>query len=490
MKSFGLFLLCAVCSAFVSARAAAQPPRSQSAAELTGAAAGPQYAGRPLRFWIEQSKASDRADARKAVEALVLALEGASLADMVAAADALEAMGPEARAAAPALARKLDHKQPWVRIASMNALKAIGPEAVPWVVEVYEKGSPAARQRAASVLGAMGPKARSALPALRKSLGRASPGERAQIEEVLAQIGERGDGPGPSQEAARPDAAGLSRSEGLPRGEADSDWPQFHGPRRDSICRETGLLTTWPAGGPKLLWKREGMGRAYSSVSIARGRLFTMGDRRDGPGESQFVIALDLATQKDLWATRIGPPHDDGPRCTPTVDGDRVYALGTEGDLLCLDAATGKVLWRMQNMPFGGHTAEAATRLGIPTVLPEIGSHCSRLHDRQANVSKCATGITNVMKLLGMLEGRVRTPKDQMDQEMHYIHCEAGGIHTPLKQPLEKVTAGETLAVITDVFGKPVSQVKAPFDGIVIGYWSVPVIRPGDWSYMVGKIVD
>lgn len=150
----------------------------------------------------------------------------------------------------------------------------------------------------------------------------------------------------------------------------------------------------------------------------------------------------------------------------------------------------GKILWRMQNMPFGGHTADAATKLGIPAILPEIGSHCSRLHDRHTNVDKCATGITNVMKHLGMLEGKVQVTEEQIDQEMHYIHCEAGGIHTPLKQPLEKVKEGEVLAVITDVFGKPVSQVKAPFDGIVIGYWSVPVIKPGDWSYMVGKVLD
>lgn len=131
------------------------------------------------------------------------------------------------------------------------------------------------------------------------------------------------------------------------RGVIAGDWPQFHGPNRDNICSETALLREWPENGPKLLWTLEGLGRGYSTISIAKGRIYTMGDRRGGDGEHQFVIAYDLATRKELWATRIGPPHrDGGPRCTPTVDGDRVYAIGTDGDLVCLDAASGQVVWQ------------------------------------------------------------------------------------------------------------------------------------------------
>ena len=109
-----------------------------------------------------------------------------------------------------------------------------------------------------------------------------------------------------------------------------------------ALCSETGLLTKWPAEGPQLLWKWEGAGRGYSSVSIVRGKLYTMGDRPDGGKESQFVVAFDLATRKELWAARVGPPHADGPRCTPTVDGELLYAIGTDGDLVCLETATGK----------------------------------------------------------------------------------------------------------------------------------------------------
>lgn len=120
-----------------------------------------------------------------------------------------------------------------------------------------------------------------------------------------------------------------------------ADWPKFHGPNHDNLCTETGLLSQWPEGGPKLLWTIKGLGGGYSSVAIVGGRLYTMGDVDD----KQQVLAFDLATKKQLWATPIGPTHKDGPRCTPTVDGDLLYVLGTDSDLACLETATGKVRW-------------------------------------------------------------------------------------------------------------------------------------------------
>src|SRR2546427_5588314 len=113
------------------------------------------------------------------------------------------------------------------------------------------------------------------------------------------------------------------------------DWPQWRGPKRDAVSTETGLLKEWPASGPKLLWKTnkgkgsKSVGTGYSSISIAGGRIFTMGDR-DNPRTNRresHVFALDQKTGSEIWATPIGLSHGDGPRCTPTVDGDRVYAL-------------------------------------------------------------------------------------------------------------------------------------------------------------------
>jgi len=134
---------------------------------------------------------------------------------------------------------------------------------------------------------------------------------------------------------------------------ASTDWPQWRGPRRDAVSTDRGLLQAWPKEGPPLLWTAKGLGRGYSSVSIAGGKIFTMGDR----GKEQFLIALDLASQKELWAARVGQPWGDGgPRCTPTVDGDLVYGLSPHGDLVCVETASGKERWR-KNLPrdFHGH---------------------------------------------------------------------------------------------------------------------------------------
>jgi outer membrane protein assembly factor BamB len=132
-------------------------------------------------------------------------------------------------------------------------------------------------------------------------------------------------------------------------------WPQWRGPNRDGISKETGLLKQWPAEGPPLVWKAAGAGRGYSSFSIADGKLFTMGLR----GDREFVVAFDIATGKEAWATPHGGAfrndRGDGPRGTPTVDGNRIYALGGNGDLSALEIGTGKIVWSKNVLKeFGG----------------------------------------------------------------------------------------------------------------------------------------
>jgi outer membrane protein assembly factor BamB len=136
---------------------------------------------------------------------------------------------------------------------------------------------------------------------------------------------------------------------------AAADWPQWRGPQRDGISPETGLLDTWPAGGPRQIWKAQGLGQGYAAFAIAQGRLYTQGQR----GDRQFVLALDAGTGKRLWETPTGPafPQDrgGGPRGTPTVDGDLLFAMAGEGTLVSLDAQTGNVLWKMNVVEkFGG----------------------------------------------------------------------------------------------------------------------------------------
>ncbi|HET8783390.1 MAG TPA: PQQ-binding-like beta-propeller repeat protein [Pyrinomonadaceae bacterium] len=135
----------------------------------------------------------------------------------------------------------------------------------------------------------------------------------------------------------------------------NANWPQWRGPNRDGISKETGLLKQWPAEGPPLVWKAAGAGRGFSSFSVANGKLITMGLR----GDREFVVAFDVATGKEAWATPHGNAfrndRGDGPRGTPTVDGDRLYALGGNGDLSALEVRTGKVVWTKNILKeFGG----------------------------------------------------------------------------------------------------------------------------------------
>jgi outer membrane protein assembly factor BamB len=125
---------------------------------------------------------------------------------------------------------------------------------------------------------------------------------------------------------------------------AKTDWPQWRGPNRDGISKETGLLKTWPDGGPSVVWKSP-IGDGYSSVSISQGRIYTM----DSKGKEEYVVCLDQATGKELWRSKTDAVFEsgqgDGPRSTPTVDGNWVYALGANGMLVALSANDGKKIW-------------------------------------------------------------------------------------------------------------------------------------------------
>ena len=136
---------------------------------------------------------------------------------------------------------------------------------------------------------------------------------------------------------------------------AMEDWPQWRGPNRDGKSAETGLLKEWPAGGPTLAWRASGAGEGYSSFAVVNGRLYTLGARQD----SEYLVAFDVASGKRLWETANGKrfvnDRGSGPRATPTVDGDRVYAFGASGDLSAVDAASGKAIWKVNVLSkFGG----------------------------------------------------------------------------------------------------------------------------------------
>ena len=168
----------------------------------------------------------------------------------------------------------------------------------------------------------------------------------------------------------------LASAAGIMAESAIEDWPQFRGHHRDGMSPATGLLDSWPEGGPKELWRKP-LGEGYSAISVTGGRLYTMfaeapaegddagaaadgdtggqagdeGEAQAEPEKTEFAAAFDAASGEELWRTPIGQrivtQFGNGPRSTPTVDGDSVYVLGAHGELAALAAADGKVRWQI-----------------------------------------------------------------------------------------------------------------------------------------------
>jgi outer membrane protein assembly factor BamB len=125
------------------------------------------------------------------------------------------------------------------------------------------------------------------------------------------------------------------------------DWPQWRGPQRTGCSEEKGLLKQWPKSGPKLLWERKHIGGGYSTPAVVGDRLYLQADR-DG---KEYILCLAVKDGTEEWATslgKVGPnegPQYPGTRSTPTVEGGRIYALGSDGDLVCLEKDGGNPVW-------------------------------------------------------------------------------------------------------------------------------------------------
>ena len=126
-----------------------------------------------------------------------------------------------------------------------------------------------------------------------------------------------------------------------------ANWPQWRGPARDGKSAEMGLLKRWPASGPKRVWTADGLGAGYSSFAVDGGKLYTQGQRNG----RQFLMAFDTSNGSKLWEVENGRQYMDGrgngPRGTPTVDNGRVYAISGNGHLICMQTATGKLIWQI-----------------------------------------------------------------------------------------------------------------------------------------------
>jgi outer membrane protein assembly factor BamB len=136
-----------------------------------------------------------------------------------------------------------------------------------------------------------------------------------------------------------------------------ADWPQWRGPDRAGTSKETGLLKQWPKDGPKQVWKATDIGKGYSTPSVVGDRIYLLSNRDN----DEFAMALDVKTGKEVWSERIGKVGKNrmiqypGARSTPTVEGEVLYALSSDGDLVCLETAKGKLRWKKHlQTDFGG----------------------------------------------------------------------------------------------------------------------------------------
>jgi outer membrane protein assembly factor BamB len=139
---------------------------------------------------------------------------------------------------------------------------------------------------------------------------------------------------------------GLMLASVAGQGSPGLDWPQWRGPDRNGISRETGLAAQWPPAGPPVVWSATNVGGGYGSMAVSGARVFVQGLRNN----ESVVTSLNRADGKVVWTRAVGASRDNdqgpGPRGTPTVDGDRLYVLTENGDLAALRAQDGSVLWQ------------------------------------------------------------------------------------------------------------------------------------------------
>jgi outer membrane protein assembly factor BamB len=144
-----------------------------------------------------------------------------------------------------------------------------------------------------------------------------------------------------------------------------ADWPQWRGPQRSGSSTETGLLKAWPKEGPKLIWQLKDIGMGYAAPAVIGSRIYLLSNRGL---DNEFVQALSMQNGKVIWTTRLGnvgnpdqQPNYPMARSTPTIDGNLLYALSSDGDLACLETATGKLRWQKSlRKDFGGQPGQWA----------------------------------------------------------------------------------------------------------------------------------
>jgi outer membrane protein assembly factor BamB len=194
-----------------------------------------------------------------------------------------------------------------------------------------------------------------------------------------------------------------------------TDWPQWGGPRRDHVSEEKGLMQDWPAGAPKRLWVFDNAGLGYSGEAVVGSKLYTMGARDN----VERLIAISVESGKELWAADIGEmlrnPYGNGPRGTPTVSGEEVFALSGKGTVIAVRAKDGKVLWKKAMQDLGG-------------AIPRWGYTESVLVDEQ-NVYCTPGGSQGAIAALDRKSGEVKWQSKEFTDAAHYASIQVAEIN-------------------------------------------------------------
>jgi outer membrane protein assembly factor BamB len=184
------------------------------------------------------------------------------------------------------------------------------------------------------------------------------------------------------------------------------DWLQWRGPNRTDVSGETGLLNEWPAGGPKQIWMNKNCGLGYAGFAVKGTDLVTMGL----DGSNEFLLCLDANTGKEKWRTnfagKFANPWGDGPRSTPTINGENVYALAASGQLVCCSLTNGQKIWEASLTKLGGKT-------------PYWGYSESPLVD-EGNVICTPGGDNGAIVALDKETGKVKWQSKEVTDAAHY----------------------------------------------------------------------
>jgi outer membrane protein assembly factor BamB len=211
-----------------------------------------------------------------------------------------------------------------------------------------------------------------------------------------------------------------------------ADWPQWRGPDRTAVSKETGLLKSWPAEGLTVVWKAEGLGGGNSTPTIAAGRVYGMAYR----GDDEVVWCVDDKNGKEIWHTKIaqanyniGRQAQDGSGGSATVDGDRIYVAGTSGDLVCLNSSDGKVRWqKSMTSEFGGR-------------VPQWGYAESPLVDGEKVIATPGGSSATIVALNKMTGDTIWKSQVPSGNGAHYASCIAADV-TGKRQYIQFLAGG------------------------------------------------